>query len=289
VEAMNMKKKVRRLVLAGLYGLGCWALSLPLPGLAANTNVSVTNYTYNPVAVTIQINDTVEWTWAGPFHSTTSDTAGLWDSGVHSPPFSFTNTFTSAGTFPYHCTLHEITLNMRGSVTVQASVNQPPTVHIDNPLDGAVWSAPATFAFTATASDSDGTVTNVEFFKDASSLGSVGSNPYTVPVSNLPAGDYTLSAVATDNGGLSATNAITIHVVAPGAPTVSGPEWLPPSSFQFSYSAIVGQRYVVQQSGDLTHWTALSTNIAVSNPTPFLDNSATQSPSFYRVGLLPNP
>ncbi|MGA2863082.1 MAG: Ig-like domain-containing protein [Verrucomicrobiota bacterium] len=59
----------------------------------------------------------------------------------------------------------------------------------------------------ATASDTDGSVTNVEFFQGAASLGSVTISSYSVPVSNLATGSYTSSAVASDNGGLKATNA----------------------------------------------------------------------------------
>src|SRR6266571_3387217 len=82
------------------------------------------------------------------------------------------------------------------------------------PPNGAVFSAPATFALKASATDSDGTVTNVQFLQGASSLGNVTSSPYSIAVNNLTAGDYTFSAVATDNGGLKATNVVSVHVVA---------------------------------------------------------------------------
>lgn len=40
----------------------------------------------------------------------------------------------------------------------------PPSVTISNPAIGATFTAPAAITITATASDSDGTVTKVEFF-----------------------------------------------------------------------------------------------------------------------------
>lgn len=273
-----------------LYGLACGALGLPLSAAGAVTNVSMVNFTYTPDSVTINVNDTVQWTYNGAFHSSTSDaTPPLWDSGVHSTgftPFSFI--FTSAGNYPYHYTTHVLE-NMRGSVTVQAGANVPPTVTVTNPPNGAVLSAPATIALAATASDSDGSVANVQFFQGTASLATVTSSPYSVMVNDLGAGDYTFSAVATDNGGLSATNAIVVHVMTPMPVVLSALQRPSPTSFQFSYSANVGLRYVVERSGDLTSFTPISTNKAASNPATFLDNGATEAINFYRVGLLPNP
>jgi plastocyanin len=286
---MNIRKHLGRLHLLGLYGLALGAFGNPLSAQAAVITVGITNYTYLPDPVTINVNDTIQWTWDAVFHSTTSDTAGLWDSGVHSPSFTFPLTFTNAGTFPYHCSVHVVTHNMRGSVTVQGAGNVPPTVTITNPPDGAVLSAPATIALAATATDSDGSVANVQFFQGTAPLANVTSIPYSVAVNNLGAGDYTFSAVATDNGGLSATNAIVVHVVTPVPVVLSALQRTSPTSFQFSYSANVGLRYVVQRSSDLANFITFVTNTATSNPMTFLDSVVTGAVNYYRVGRLPNP
>ena len=289
IDNMKMKKHLRCLPILVLSGIACGAFAFPLCARAAVINVAVTNYTYLPDAVTINVNDTVQWTWVTPFHSSTSDTAGLWDSTVLSTGANFSRTFTSAGSFPYHCTPHVLTRNMRGSVTVQAGANVPPTVTVTNPADGMVLSAPATVALAATASDSDGTVANVQFFQGTTFLATVTSGPYLVVVNNLGAGDYTFSAVATDNGGLRATNAIVLHVVTPVPVVLSALQRPSPTSFQFNYSANVGLRYVVQRSAALPSFTPISTNTAASNPVTFLDNGAAGAVNFYRVGRLPNP
>jgi hypothetical protein len=117
----------------------------------------------------------------------------------------------------------------------------------------------------------------------------VTSRPYSVAVNNLGAGDYTFSAVATDDGGLSATNAIVVHVVTPVPIVLSAILRPSPTSFQFSYSANVGLQYIVLRSGDLSSFTPISTNTAASNPVTFLDNGAAGAANFYRVGRLPNP
>jgi plastocyanin len=70
---------------------------------------------YSPQTITIGVGETVNWIWVGGFHSTTSDT-GVWDSGQHSPPNTFSHTFNTSGTFPYHCTVHGFSMN--GTVQV---------------------------------------------------------------------------------------------------------------------------------------------------------------------------
>ena len=55
-----------------------------------------------PSSVTIHPGDQVKWTWASSGHSTTSNN-GIWDSGIRDQGATFTHTFNSVGTFPYHC------------------------------------------------------------------------------------------------------------------------------------------------------------------------------------------
>ena len=267
-------------------GLATCALMCSPPVLASNVaNVSIGDFFFSPEATTINVNDQVKWTWIGSIgHTSTSDTS-LWGSGIKGNGAIFVNTFSAAGRFPYHCSVHPF---MMAAVTVQAA-NVPPTIAITNPPNGSVLASPATFSVRATASDTDGSVTNVLFLQGTNTLGYVQNSPYLVTVSNLAAGDYTFAAVASDNGGAKATNAITIHVVASAPITLSGVQRLSPTSFQFSYSAVAGLRYLVQRSGDLAHWTALPTNDAKSGSEVFLDQSATGNAGFYRVELLPNP
>ncbi len=267
-----------------IYGLGAWAFCCPLLALATVANISIVNFAFTPSSVSIGVNDSVKWTWAGSPHSTTSDT-GLWESGVQGTGATFTHAFTSAGSFPFHCSVHPF---MTGTITVQ-SADVPPTVIISNPTNGSVFAAPATLTLAATASDSDGSVTNVQFFQGTASLGNAANSPYLVNVRNLAAGNYTLSAVAADNAGTKVTNSVMLRVVSPGPTTLSAAQRPSPASFQFSYSATVGLSYVVQRSVDLSHWTVLSTNTAKRASEVFLDQDASENAGSYRVGLLPNP
>jgi hypothetical protein len=179
---------------------------------------------------------------------------------------------------------------MTGTVNVIAA-NAAPTVTITNPANGAILSAPANIVLAASASDSDGSVTNVQFLQGAVTLANVASAPYSVPVNSLAAGNYTFSAIATDNGGLKATNAISLSVVVPVEVVIGAAQRTDAAHFQFSYSANTGLNYVVQRSTDLSSpgWSSLVTNTATNTPMIFVDAGATNNPGFYRVGRMPNP
>lgn len=82
---------------------------------AATHEVAIADFGYAPIGLTVAIGDTVQWTNNGPSaHTITSDSA-LWDSGTISSSLTFTRTFTTFGTFPYHCAIHP---EMVGSVAV---------------------------------------------------------------------------------------------------------------------------------------------------------------------------
>ena len=101
-----------------------------------------------------------------------------------------------------------------------------PTVAITSPANGASFTAPATVAIVATANDSDGSVTNVAFFDGATFLGATNNTPYSI-TNTFAAGSHALTAVATDNGGLSTTSAvvnITVSVAnTPPSITITNP------------------------------------------------------------------
>lgn len=99
--------------------------------------------------------------------------------------------------------------------------NQPPSVAIASPANGATFTAPAALTLVAAATDSDGTVVKVEFFQGATTLGEDASAPYQQVVSALPAGSYAFTARAIDNLGATtdaAPIAITVTAPAPNQP-----------------------------------------------------------------------
>lgn len=99
-----------------------------------------------------------------------------------------------------------------------AGANQPPSVAIASPTNGANFAAPALVALVAAASDPDGTVAKVEFFQGGAKIGEDGSAPYEQAVSALPAGSYVFVARATDNLGATADSGPVAVVVTAPAP-----------------------------------------------------------------------
>src|SRR5262245_12847257 len=80
-------------------------------------------------------------------------------------------------------------------VTLQG--NSLPTVALSQPANGATFTAPATVNLAATASDSDGSVTKVEFFNGQTKLGEDTTAPYAFAWTGVGAGSYSLTARAT--------------------------------------------------------------------------------------------
>ena len=87
------------------------------------------------------------------------------------------------------------------------------------PAAGSTHFAPATIALAATASDADG-IARVDFYLGATLLGTAISAPYSMVWDNVSAGSYTLTAVATDRLGASATSA-PVSITVAGAITIS--------------------------------------------------------------------
>lgn len=102
---------------------------------------------------------------------------------------------------------------------VITTTNSAPAVAITVPTNNAPFAAPANISITATATDDD-SVAQVEFFAGTTSLGVDTTPPYTVSWNGVAAGNYALTARATDNFGLIATSAV-VNVVSDIAPSVT--------------------------------------------------------------------
>ncbi len=94
--------------------------------------------------------------------------------------------------------------------------NVAPTVSIDDPVSGSevIRGQPATLL--ATAADSDGTVSRVDFKVNGTLIGSVTSPPYTVNWTPTALGSASIKAIATDNSGAETESAVVDVVVTSG-------------------------------------------------------------------------
>ncbi|MDC0714356.1 Ig-like domain-containing protein [Stigmatella sp. ncwal1] len=94
----------------------------------------------------------------------------------------------------------------------------PPTVSLTVPVNGQTFQAPVALTMVADAHDYDGTLTQVEFFNGATSLG-VATHPHSLEWLNVPPGAYSLTSRVTDSSGLSTVSApIAVTVQAPAVP-----------------------------------------------------------------------
>ena len=89
----------------------------PTSGPPSTSNaVTVGNNFFSPASTTVAPGTTVTWTWAA--NATTHNVT--FSDAVHSSDQSsgtYAQTFNTAGTFPYHCTIH----GMQGTITVAAA------------------------------------------------------------------------------------------------------------------------------------------------------------------------
>jgi hypothetical protein len=143
-------------------------------------------------------------------------------------PYTFNWTNVAAGTYSLTAKVfHNMGDNATSSavtITVNEPINQPPTISLTAPVNGASLPAPATVTLTAVASDADGSITKVEFYNGASKIGEDITAPYQYEWSSVGAGNYSLTAKAIDNrGGISTSTAVSITILNPvnQLPTVS--------------------------------------------------------------------
>lgn len=115
----------RLLLAAAVAVLGFGTLGVGAAG-AADRPVAVTSNDFTPADVTIGVGDTVTWSNTQGNHNVVFED-GLFTEPptVLGPPWTRLRAFTTAGTFPYFCALHD-TVGMTGIVRVVAGVPLPP-------------------------------------------------------------------------------------------------------------------------------------------------------------------
>ena len=94
----------------------------PTPGVPSSSIAipvgaeSLGNRAYMPDELSVAVGTTVTWMNTDSIsHTSTSNAAG-WNSGIVAPGGQFAFAFQTAGTFPYHCTIHP---GMVGTVVVR--------------------------------------------------------------------------------------------------------------------------------------------------------------------------
>jgi len=123
--------------------------------------------------------------------------------------------------------------------------NIAPTVSITSPTNNGTYSTPVNIGLAANASDSDGTISKVEFFigTNTTPIGTDVTAPYSYTWSNVPAGTYTITAKATDNlGAVTASTPVNITVTNSSQQTpYGGTAWAIPGTIEAENYDIGGQ------------------------------------------------
>lgn len=129
---------------------------------------------------------------------------------------------SGADSFSRNGDILEMNFNRIGlhNASIKKKGNQAPVVSLTSPANNAVFLTPVNITFEATATDHDGSVSQVEFFSGSTKLGEDTTSPYSFLWNNVSAGNYILSAKAIDNLGSTGTSS-SIHIAVNDAPVVS--------------------------------------------------------------------
>ena len=190
------------------------AISTPANNAKFNSPAA---FTFSASATAPEANDTVqrvEFYANGNLLGT--DTASPWSISV---------TGLAAGT--YSLTVKAIdgdnaeTTSAARTIIV-SDTNAPPTASLTAPANNATYTAPASITVSANASavETNGSITKVEFYANGTLIGTDTTSPYSIVWDNVPAGSYTLTAKATDNLGAETTSAARTITVN-GSPTIA--------------------------------------------------------------------
>lgn len=144
--------------------------------------------------------------------------ATLIGSSTGPSPFSVPWNGVASGSY----TLTAKVTDNQGIVTasnpVSITVDSLPTVSLASPAPGGTYVAPAAISFSATASDSDGTIQKVEYYAGSTLVATGTQAPNYTASWNAPQGTHSLTAKAYDNLGLSASSGAVSITVNPNIP-----------------------------------------------------------------------
>ncbi len=137
-------------------------------------------------------------------------------------PYTFTALKVPAGTYSLSAKAYDqfgAVASAAAVVTkvVSGSPNVSPTVSLTSPLPNAIYTEGSNLIVSAAASDSDGTVSKVEFYYNGVLFASDKTAPFSYTVPNAVPGVYSLTAIAYDNDGATTTSApVSVTVAAQG-------------------------------------------------------------------------
>jgi hypothetical protein len=107
-----------------------------------------------------------------------------------------------------------LAISIGNQPVINNCINIAPIVAINSPIMNSLFSSPANITITVSASDTDGSVSLVEFYNGGTKIGSKTTAPYSFTWNNVAAGIYSLTVVATDNLNMKTiSSAVSISVI----------------------------------------------------------------------------
>lgn len=134
-------------------------------------------------------------------------------------PYQYTWSDVSVGTYQLKVKVTDTEGHTSESVLVPITVqlSQSPEVIITLPENNSYVPAFSTITISADATDQDGTISKVEFYKDSEKIGEALTSPYQFIWQYIPYGDYGITAIATDNSGTKGySDLVVIHANGSG-------------------------------------------------------------------------
>jgi hypothetical protein len=176
------------------------------------------------------------------------------------PSMFYSNWTLRCGEEEMGCFVKDLLYQKRNDDQPGEGIGNPPTCSIIWPHNQIRIPADTTLTIHAEASDTDGTITKVEFYEGTTKLGEDTESPYTCAWTDVPAGTYTLTAKATDNDARWAvSSAVTLVVGGSAIPQTTRYEaenaaYTETVSLRSSSQASGGQYLRMTDSGTIT-WT----------------------------------
>ena len=112
------------------------------------------------------------------------------------------------------------------NVTIGVPIGQPPVVSLTAPASGSVFIAGDAISLAASANDADGSITKVGFYHGNTLIGEDSAAPYEFVWNDAAAGNYNVTARATDNDAnviSSAAVAVYVNATAGSGTLTRGP------------------------------------------------------------------
>ena len=238
--------------------------------LLSTVTVHIADFAFNPNSVTIHAGDSVHWVFDGGTHSTTAvgGIAESWDSGVHTPGFTFDHTFTHLGAFPFYCSIHGFDNGngtaggMSGTINVTAT---PALQSIAVTPANASLSIGTTEPFVATGTFADNSTQDLSNQVTwASATPSVATISKTGAATGVAAGTSTITA---SFSGIVGSTVVTVKAttlqsiaVVPASPSV-----IQGMTEKFTAVGTFSDNSTQDVSSQVT-WTSSATAVATISP-----------------------